>query len=229
MAVEHRPSSTREKLLEASRAELAPHKSMEAVAEASGRVVGAFSVAAALVSGLGLVSATALTDAGWGWAVPTIVLSAISMALAVWATVPARATVSPGDLEDVADFFAGEIKRRGCLVRSAAVLFGFAMLLTPLPAVRAAWSSPDATLDVTATRRSNDLVLSVEAEHLPRNAIVTMVAASGARLLTGGSDGQGRLSAGAEVPMTVAAGQVRVVARAGRRVVVDRTVAVPSP
>ena len=233
MAVEHRPSTTREKLLEISREELAPHKSLEAVAEASGRVVGAVSVAATLVAALGLVSATSLSDAGWGWALPTVVLSAISVALAVWATVPSRARVRPGDLEDVQQFFDGQIKRRGCFVQAAAITFGLAVLLTPLPALAAALQpSPSAVLNVSAIRRGTEVAVTIVGEHLPHDAVVTMTledeVAHGLLLYEEVGFG-GRTSATAEVPLTSLdnSRELRLLARHGTHVIANRTIPVP--
>jgi hypothetical protein len=233
MAVEHRPSTTRERLLQSSREELAPHKSLEAVADAAVRVVSAVSVAAILVSGLGLVSAITLTDTGWGWALPTIILSAISVALAIWATVPSRQAVKPGDLEDVQRFFAGQIRKRGNLVRAAAISIGCAVLLTPLPALAAAFSSsPDVAFNVSAMPRGSTAVVTIEGEHLAKGTLVTVSWSSklahGALLTSDIGEG-GSVNSSIYLPLATLGREMslRLEATNKGRVVVDQVI--PSP
>jgi hypothetical protein len=232
MAVEHRASTSREALLEASRAELAPHKSLDAVAVASGRVVGAVSVTATLVSALGLVSATTLSGAGWGWALPAVVFSAGSIALAVWATVPSGGPIRPGDLDDVQRFFDREIRRRGGVVRAAAVALGLALLSTPLPLVADGLSVPKAAFNVTVVRRGGSAIVAVQGENLNRNIAVTATWIHGgvrALILSGDIGEGGRLNLTGVLPVAIAgsAGSVEVIGRSGARVVVSRTLAMP--
>ncbi len=233
MAVAHRPATTRERLLERSRDELAPHKSLEAVTEASTRVVGAVSVAATLVAALGLVSATTLSDSGWEWALPTVTLAALSVTLAVWSTVPSQATVSPGDLEDVRRFFASQINQRGRLIRAASLAFGLSVLLTPLPAVSTTWSSsPGASFSISAVRREANVSVTVAGSHLPVNTVVMLYSHHGSarRLLLDANVGVERhLSSAVDVPLAAPEGsfELELIASVAGRVLVDKTTQVP--
>jgi hypothetical protein len=189
-------------------------------------------VSATLASALGLVTATRLTDVGWGWALPTVILSAISVALAVWATMPGRETVSPGDLESVRMFYADQIRVRGRLVRAAALMLAVAVLLTPLPALAATWSSPELALDVGATRHGRNLRVTAHGEHLPKDTVVTVTSHVGSErrlLISGEAYNDGRFTADAEIPLRTlhGGGKLRVLARANNRVVLDRAVEIP--
>jgi hypothetical protein len=204
--------STRDRLLMSARAELAPDKSLAAVNESSARVVGAVSVAATLVSALGLLSATELADVGWAWALPSILLSALAAALAVWATVPVFDEVAPGNLEDVDRYFTHQLRWRGGTVRAAALSFGLGLALTPLPALVAAVDAPDPSWDVTVARQGAMLSFSVTGEHLGSDSVVelALVKPKPGRLLEAEADSHGKASGKASLPLTAVGGATRL-------------------
>jgi len=164
-----------------SRDTLAPHESLQSVETAAGRVVGVVAVIAALSSGLGLLSATELSDAGWGWAIPTTVLAAISVAVAIWATIPKLDEVRPGDLEDVDRFFSAQIKFRGRLVRFAACGIAAALVLTPLPLFASAVGgegSPQVGLSLES--RGSYYEISAEGTSLEADSLLKVTVNAGA-------------------------------------------------
>lgn len=195
-----------------SRDQLAPHLSLQAVDASAGRIVGSISVAAALVSALGVLGATEVADVGWGWALPSVLLAAASAALSIWATVPVFSYVRPGDLEDVDRFFTHQIKWRGGLVRAAGLAFGLALLLTPLPLLAATVRGEHPAVDVTAVRRGDQLVTAVAAKHADENATIELTADTDPplRLLELQVDRDGTATGTASVPLKRVAGAQRL-------------------
>lgn len=145
----HRPT-TRERLVVQSVETLAPHQSLDRIDKASATVTTAVTLAGTLAGGFGLIAATTFADVGIGWALPTVILAACSIACAVLATVPAPATVAPGDLSAVEAFFRIQIRRRGRLVRGAAWSLAVAVLLAPLPIVASALANPPPRIALVA-------------------------------------------------------------------------------
>lgn len=168
--------STRDRMLMKAREELTPDKSLAAIDAAAARVVGAVTVAATLISALGLLSATELADVGWGWALPSVLLAALAAALAVWATTPVFDTIAPGDLEALDRFFTRQLKTRGLIVRAASICLALALIATALPALAAAKQSRKASWDLTVARKSKTFVLHLEGQHLPTDGRVDAVA-----------------------------------------------------
>jgi hypothetical protein len=167
MAVEGRSPTTRERLLARSREELAPHLSLAAVNDASERIVGAISVAATIASGLTLLSAVKLAGVGWGWAVPAIAFSSGAIILAVLAAIPAATVIRPGDLEDVDRFFSGQLRRRGCLLKAAAISLVLALLTIPVPSIVAGLEKETASLGLSAMGQDAYLEIIARGEKLP--------------------------------------------------------------
>lgn len=163
--IEAQVPSTRTRLLAKSRESLAPHESLQAVAAASAQVVSAVSVAATLTAGLSLGGAVAIAEVGWGWALPSILASALTVVLGVWATIPRTDDLHPGDLEDVDRFFSEQIRFRGRLLRAAGVSLCIAFVCIPVPFIAATVESPDPSLSLVATRAGGRVHVNADAEH----------------------------------------------------------------
>ena len=224
--------STRTKLLMKAREELSPDKSLAAVDVAASRIVGGVSVAAALVTGFGLFTATELADVGWGWALPSILLSAIAAALALWATVPAHDKISPGDLEDIDRYFKHQITWRGGYVRTAALLFALALLTAPLPVLVAAVDDPPESLDVSAAQDGDKITFKLAAHGLDADSTVRILIA-GPRpklLLVAEVSGDESASATASLPVADigAAREATVEVREEGHPASSRTIEIPA-
>lgn len=167
MAVAGRNPSTRDKLLARSQGELAPHLSLAAVSEASERIVGAVSVAAAIASGLSLFSALTLADIGWGWALPSIIFVSAAVILAVFAAIPVGKVISPGNLEEVDEFFSGQLRVRGRLLKGSALCLVLGLLAIPLPPLVAAIEGDEASLEISVVRHGTTLKVTATGEGLP--------------------------------------------------------------
>lgn len=128
--------------LEAAAAELAPHLSLGRVESGAKVLLGSVTVAGALLGGLGALGSTVVADHP-AWALPSLVLIAISVSLAAWAMIGSGDTVQVDDLEDVSSYYTAQIESRGRLVRFGAAALVAALLLAPLPAIRAATTSGD--------------------------------------------------------------------------------------
>ncbi|MGO9973133.1 MAG: hypothetical protein ACLP01_10045 [Solirubrobacteraceae bacterium] len=170
-----RRPSTREQLIAESAKTLAPHQSLDRIDKTSGTVTAAVTLAGTLAGVFGLVAATTLASVGIGWALPTVILAAISIACAILATVPAPGKVAPGDLFAVERFFRGQIRKRGLLVRGAAWALAVAVLLAPLPMLAAALANDGPAIDLTVAvnGESRRVVVGVAATGLPEGAVVT--------------------------------------------------------
>jgi len=134
-------------------------------------VVSAVSVAATLISILSVGGAVGVADVGWGWAVPAMIFAALTVVLAVWASLPREDHLRPGDLDDVDRFFTGQIKRRGRLLRASGLTLCLALLAMPLPFLIAATSSPSAQLSLSVSRWGAALALNAHADHLSGRSI----------------------------------------------------------
>jgi hypothetical protein len=173
MAEGHR-STTRERLVAESAGTLAPHQSLDRIDKVSGTVTTAVTLAGAVAGGFGLVAAKSLANVGIGWALPTVILAAVSIAAAVLATVPGPAKVAPGNLVAVEAFFRGQIRRRGRLMRVAAWSLAAAVLLAPLPILFGAIRGPHASIELTVTvsGQSRKVMVAVTAAGLNEGALV---------------------------------------------------------
>jgi hypothetical protein len=180
--------TTREKLLRESANHLAPHESLAALNDASRFLVGSVSVAAALLSALGVLTATKLTTVGTEWALPTVGCAAFSVALAAWATVPVRTTLAPGNVASVEAFFDRQLRVRGGLLRAAGLFFALGVLLAPLPLAKAAVDDATAesmSLDLAASVSGGGTraLISAKAQNVPADSTVEIRATSRNRLL----------------------------------------------
>lgn len=200
--IEARTPSTRTRLLAKARESLAPHESLRAVADASARVVSAVSVAAALTAGLSLGGAVAIAEVGWGWAFPSVALSALAVVLAVWASMPRMDELHPGNLEDVDRFFTEQIRFRGRLLRASGVSLCVAFVCIPIPFIAASCESLGPGFSLKASHDAGEVQIVVDAEHVDSDATISVIINSpeGARVL-GHSSGAIRGAADVEVTM----------------------------
>jgi len=180
-----RAPTTQERLLVLSAETLAPHLSLDRVDKAATAVTASVSIAGTLVAGFGTFAAARLTEVGIGWAAPTVVLAAWSVACAILASVPGSGRVAPGNLIAVEAFFRDEIRRRGRLVRGAGYGLAAAVLLSPTPLVVAAVSDAGSALDVGAQVSADGGVLTatVKASGLDSHGQIRVVVASRGRKL----------------------------------------------
>lgn len=162
--------TTRQRALRAAADQLTPVQALAAVDQASARVLGAVTVAGAAAGGLGLLSASRLEHAGIGWAVPCVLTAAIGVALAVFATVPIRATLRPGDLSAVEWWFDHQIKRRIALIRWSARLLSIAVLTAALPPVVSALAANEPQVDVALVARGDTVTVRGWGTNLPETA-----------------------------------------------------------
>jgi hypothetical protein len=90
-----------------------------------------------------------------------------------------RATIYPGRLDLMDQWYAAQIKRRGRLMRVAGALFAASIPLALLPFAASAVAGPDRTLDVSGVRDGEKTHTRLRARHLPTDATVTMTIESG--------------------------------------------------
>lgn len=228
----HRPS-TRERLLIESTDTLAPHQSLDRIDKSSATVTTAVTLAGTLAGGFGAIAASRLTDVGIGYALPTVVLAAISIACAVLATVPSPGKVAPGNLVAVEEFFREQLQHRGRLVRVAAWALAVAVVLAPLPLVAAALEGDDPTLDLSTsvTGKERKLVVGLAGRELDPDAVVTLrVERSGKTLAVATADAasDGKLKAAITV-LSVPAGSQLTVKASGAAESPSRTQTVEVP
>jgi hypothetical protein len=134
------PPTTRTDNLQLAAAELAPHLSLQRI-EANARfVLATVTVVGGLLTGLGVLGDTAVSDHP-AWALPSLLAAAISVAVAVWATVGSNDEVQVDDLDDVDRYYTEQIRQRGKLARIAGSMLAIALLLAVVPAIRAAATS----------------------------------------------------------------------------------------
>lgn len=115
---------------------------------------------------LSIGGAVALAEVGWGWAVPAMAFAALTVVLAIWASIPREIELWPGELESVDRFFTGQIKLRGRLLRASGLTLCLALLCLPLPFIVAALHSPSPELSLSASRSGPALALSAHADHV---------------------------------------------------------------
>jgi hypothetical protein len=139
-----RSPTTRIENLERSASELAPHESLQRL-EATARVVlGTVGAISAIITGFGAFGGSVATD-HLGWAIPSLVLFAAGVSLALLAAVGKADDGNFDDLEDVDRFYAEQIEWRGRLIRIASACVALALVLAVLPAVRQSTeTSPEA-------------------------------------------------------------------------------------
>jgi hypothetical protein len=179
MNIKQRPTpSTRERLLRESINELTPSNSLRAVEDNARHLLSSVSIAGTLVGGLGVVSASEFADVGFGWALPAVVCVAASVAVSAWVLIPMRATISPGRLDLMDQWYADQIKRRGRLMRIAGVLFAVSIPLALLPLAANVISGRDKTLDISVVRDGAKTHTNVRATHLPADASVAVTVKS---------------------------------------------------
>jgi hypothetical protein len=150
--------TTRTENLEAAATELAPHLSLGRVESSARLLLGAVTLAGALLGGFGALGSTVVADHP-AWALPSLGLIAISVALAAWSAIGSADEVQVDDLEDVSRYYDRQIEVRGALVRWAALALAFALLLAPLPAIRAATAGddgPELELNLTPATKDPD-------------------------------------------------------------------------
>ncbi len=151
---------------------------MKVVDDSARYLLASVSIAGTIVGGLGLVSAGALANVGYGWALPALLCVAGSIAVAAWVLIPVRATISPGRLDLMDKWYADQIKRRGRLIRIAGTLFALSIPLALLPLAAHAIARPAKTLAVSVARDGPEVYSSMRATHLPDGATVTADIAS---------------------------------------------------
>jgi hypothetical protein len=130
-----RPATTRVENLEQSAVELAPHESLRRLEANARYVLGTVGVVSAIITGFGAFGDSVARN-NPGWAVPSLVLFAVGVALALLAAVGKADDVNVDDLEDVDRFYADQIEWRGRLLRVAGACVALAMVLAVLPAVQ---------------------------------------------------------------------------------------------
>lgn len=190
MPPSQRPTpTTRERLLRESIDELSPAKSLQTVDDGARSLLSSVTIAGTLVGGLGLVGASEFARVGAGWALPALICVGSSIVLAAWALIPVRATVAPGRLDLMDAWFADQIKRRGNLIRSAALLFALSIPLALLPLVVNTITGEDRALDVTVLRTADRVEVKLVGDDLPVDATVDVfvVGVDGAPELARGS------------------------------------------
>jgi hypothetical protein len=210
-----RPPTTRERLLAQSADTLAPHQSLDRIDAAAARVTAGVTLAGSIISGFGLVAATTVANVGIGWALPTVLFAAVSIACAVLATVPAPAKVAPGNLAAVEAFFRDQIRVRGGRLRVSAWTLAAALLLAPLPLVVSALDDPNAAIDLvlTAGGSSRQLTVGVTASGLHDGATITVTVAKAQETVAfarADADEHGRATATLTVRPLPAGTQLRV-------------------
>lgn len=130
-----RPSTTRTEGLEKAAEELAPHLSLQRVESTAKFLLGTVSLVGALITGFGAFGSKAGDEAKW--LLPSLLLVAAGIVLAVLAVIGSADEVDVDDLEDVDRYYAKQIERRGRRVRLAGVAIAAALLLAVLPAISA--------------------------------------------------------------------------------------------
>ncbi len=159
-------------------AELAPDKSVARIEDNAKYLLGGVAVIGALLTGLGVFTSDRVAAHPVAL-LPTVALTAASLAAAALALVPHGGGVSIDDVASIRRFYEGDIKARGRLVRAAGVLFGLSLLATSIPAIvistgkQPAPAGPYVAADLV--RKGNRLTLAVQvrAVHLAPDAYVT--------------------------------------------------------
>lgn len=157
--------TTRTENLEAAAAELAPHLSLARVEASARLLLGTVTLTGALLGGFGALGSRAVADHPV-WALPTLVLIAISVVLAAWSAIGSADEVQVDDLEDVSCYYDRQIELRGTLVRWAALALAAALLLAPLPVIRAATSGSggvELELSLTPTTKGRGRIAARDA------------------------------------------------------------------
>jgi len=126
------PPTLRTDGLEQAAAELAPHHSLARVDSAAKAMLGMSGLVGSVITAFGALGSDAVREHP-SLALPALVLSALALACASWASVGSVEKVNVDDLSEVESFYAREIERRGTLVRASGVLLGLAILLALLP------------------------------------------------------------------------------------------------
>lgn len=112
---------------------------------------------------------------GWGWALPAVLFSALTVALAIWASLPRDSLISPGDLEQVNAYFTEQIKYRTRYLRASALTLCFALLCLPLPFIASTWESSDLSLSLTASRDGDTVSIHARAQHIDDDATLSVL------------------------------------------------------
>ena len=224
--------SSKARLLARSREALAPHASLEAVSEASGRIVSGVSITAALTSALSLAGAVGVAKVGWGYALPAVVFSATTVALAIWASIPRKDVLRPGDLEDVDRFFTDQLAFRGRLLRLSGLTLCAALASIPIPFIAGSLESEGPGFAVTANVEGGRLKVAAEAEDAGSDAsIVLSLAMPRGERVIGRADGasEGTVAVRASVPNRIAGRSATINAELldGEKVLDRRSIPLP--
>lgn len=130
------PTTTIE-ALESAAAALGPDRSLSRVEAGAKFLLASAAAVGAVLTGFGVLGAEVLDDR-LEWALPSIALAAISIALAAWALVGNRDDVNLDDLADVASFYEHQIAWRGAVTRVAGIVFAVSILAGMAPLIAAA-------------------------------------------------------------------------------------------
>jgi hypothetical protein len=132
--VQSRRKTVTDELLQSAALDLGPEKSLSRIEASAKLLIASVTVFGSVLGGFGALGSDVVAEHP-ALAVPSVVLVAISLALAVWAVVPAPTAVNVDDLEDLRRYYSRQIAIRGWLVRIAGILFGFALVAAILPAL----------------------------------------------------------------------------------------------
>jgi hypothetical protein len=179
-----RAPTARERGLRAVAEQLTPLQALTTIDQASARIVAAVSLIATLAGGVGLISASSLSEIGIAWAIPCVVAAALSVVAALIGTLPTRAKLAPGELDGLEAWFDHQISHRLLLIRTSAGLLVVAVLCAALPSVVAALSESQQELVVGLIATQNGMVrVDASASRLPDVATLQVILARGSRRL----------------------------------------------
>jgi hypothetical protein len=170
----------RERSLRAIAGQLTPLQALDTIDQASARIVAAVSLTATLAGAVGLVSASSLNDIGPGWSIPCVVIAGLSVVAAVIGTLPSRARLAPGELENLEAWLEGQVTRRSRMIHASAGLLVAAVFAAALPSLVAAFRE-DAhrlTIGLTATA-SGAVTLAASGDSLPDHATLEVLLTHG--------------------------------------------------
>lgn len=168
-------------------AELTPDKSVARIEDNAKYLLGGVAIIGTLLTGLGVLTSDKVASHPVAL-MTTVVLTALSLAVAALALVPHGGDVSIEDVASVRRFYETDIKVRGRLVQAAGVLFGAAVLATSIPAIVIGVTEHPVGPYVAAhfLHKGNKLSLTVHvhASHLAADGyVITKVSTKGGRHL----------------------------------------------
>lgn len=125
-----RPPTLSEKLYQDAAKTLGPAKTVERLDAFAKYLLGLATLAAALISGFGLLNAEAIASSFW-LAVPMALFSA-SLGIAIWSITPALASLNLNVVSDVQGYYEKIITDRAIKLRVAGTLFALGIFTAPI-------------------------------------------------------------------------------------------------